>query len=291
MNPWILLIRPKTLWASLCPVAIAGIFIYRENFFSYKNIFIFLISLFCALSLQISSNIINDYFDGIKGTDKNRIGPTRVTQSQLLSLKQIKNTIIFALSLSTFLGAFLVFHGGIFFLILGILALFSCYFYTAGKKPLGYLGLGDILVFIFFGPVASYGTWYLCTQTHQLFPFLYSLVLGFLSVNILLCNNLRDAPQDTLCGKKTTIVRFGVHFGKTLYFLGIFSSFLIPLFHYMKEKNFIPLHLLTFFIAFPLFLKIKKAKKSEDYLSCLPQTSILLLIFTILTFLSFLIKI
>ncbi len=235
INVWVLAIRPRTLPAAVAPVLIGTAMAFMEE---RIKINIFLLTLAAAILIQIGTNLANDYFDYIKGTDNNeRKGPIRVMQSGLLTKKVIRISIIGVFLLASICGVFLIFVGGIPILIIGVLAILFGILYTAGPLPLGYIGLGDIFVLVFFGPVAVGGTFYLQTLNISLLAIIAGLAPGFLSVAILVTNNLRDLEADKKSGKKTLIVRFSYRFGIIEYFFSIIFAFLIPIILTLITRN------------------------------------------------------
>ena len=222
---WLVAIRPKTLSASLAPVIMAA---SLANYHGYSNFFILAITLLCALIIQIISNLVNDYCDFINGADSSsRLGPKRVMQSGLASTKQMKISIGAFVVVAIFLGAILIAHGGITVLIIGLLSLVFAFLYTAGPYPLGYYGFGDILVLIFFGPIATVGTYYLISMNYNMTALLLGFAPGFIATSLLAVNNLRDAAEDVKVGKKTLAVIFGANFARLEYVLGIILSLFI----------------------------------------------------------------
>ncbi|MCL5985254.1 MAG: 1,4-dihydroxy-2-naphthoate polyprenyltransferase, partial [Actinobacteria bacterium] len=223
---WFMAIRPKTLPAAAAPVIIGTAMAFSEE---KINILVFSLTLLAALLIQVGTNLANDYFDFIKGTDnRERVGPIRVTQSGLLSKKEVKISFILIFALAVACGIFLTFRGGIPILFIGMLAIICGIFYTAGPFPLGYIGLADIFVLIFFGPVAVGGTFYLQTLNINSNVIIAGIAPGLLSVAIITANNLRDIETDRKSGKKTLVVRFGYKFGVLEYYFCIIFSLLIP---------------------------------------------------------------
>ena len=192
-NPWILAARPKTLPAGAGPVLIGLGLVGSFNHINYP---IAALTLITALLLQISSNLINDYYDGVKGLDKeDRLGPPRAVALGLLPASTVKKGFIFTLSMAFLLGIGLMVRGGTPIIIIGFSSLFFAWAYTGGPFPLSYFGLGEIFAFIFFGPIAVYGTWYLQTLESG-FPSLDVLYMGasvgLISAALMGVNNLRD---------------------------------------------------------------------------------------------------
>ena len=155
---WVMASRPKTLPASIAPIVIGSAIAYKNGVFHFLSA---CFCLLCAVLIQIATNLCNDYFDFKKGADTNdRIGPTRVTQSGLISPYKVKTAFIFVFSLAILASLYLVYRGGWPIVLIGFLSISSGILYTAGPRPLGYIGLGELFVLIFFGPVAVAGTYY-----------------------------------------------------------------------------------------------------------------------------------
>lgn len=280
-NPWLLAIRPKTLGASLAPVLVGSAIAFHEGTFS---ILIFVVTLIGAMLLQIESNLVNDYFDFKKGSDtKERLGPIRVTSAGLVSPEQMKRAILLVALMCILNGAILIALAGLPILIIGLVSLLCAFLYTAGPLPLAYLGLGDVFVFIFFGPVAVVGTVYAQTQNWSFSALLASLPIGVLSVAILLVNNLRDFEEDKKSAKKTIVVRFGKRFSEKLYGNCLMLPFVIVLigqyFKYFPPMT--SLVLLVFFIDRTLTRDLFKAR-GQEYNPLLARTAKFLVVFSFL---------
>ena len=184
-----------------------------------------------ALLIQIGTNLSNDYFDFLKGSDtKERIGPARVTQAGLVSPEKMLYIFTFVFGLSMLIGVYLVNRGGWPIVIIGILSIASGILYTGGPIPIGYIGLGDIFVFIFFGPIALCGTFYVQAMELPFEVFIAGMGPGFLAISLLSINNLRDEPTDKKSGKKTLAVRFGPSFARGEYIFTFVMALLIPVF-------------------------------------------------------------
>ncbi len=226
MNPWLLAIRPKTLPAAIAPVVIGTAMAVGDGVEHFPSA---LAALFAALAIQIGTNLCNDYFDFKKGADtRERVGPVRVTQAGLIKPSTVLFAAIGAFILSFLACLYLVHRAGFAILILGIASIVSGIFYTAGKRPLGYLGLGELFVFIFFGPVAVGGTYFVQSFEINGAVVMAGLAPGFLSMAILAVNNLRDMDGDRRAGKMTLAVRFGRGFAGNEFLFCILASALTP---------------------------------------------------------------
>lgn len=232
---WLEAARPQTLAAALVPVLVGAALAYQADGLNWVNS---LVALSCAMLIQIGTNFANDYFDFIKGSDtEERIGFRRATASGLITPSQMLKATIVTMGLAFVLGLYLVWAAGWIVLIIGLLSLLFGILYTGGPFPLGYNGLGDIFVFIFFGLVAVMTTYYVNVLEWSEASFWASLAVGALCVNILVVNNLRDVEQDRKSGKKTLGVLFGETTLKMEYFLMVLLAFAIPP-HFFFQLNY-----------------------------------------------------
>ena len=226
MNPWILAIRPKTLPAAVAPVIIGTAMAFGDGLFHGPSA---LMALSAALCIQIGTNLANDYFDFKKGADTaDRKGPIRVTQAGLIKPQMVLIASIVFFILAALSSVYLIHRAGTWILLIAVASIVSGIFYTAGPKPLGYLGLGDLFVLIFFGPVAVGGTYFTQALEINWSVIVAGLAPGFLSVAILVINNLRDIDSDRKAGKRTLAVRFGKSFAMSEYLFCIIAATLIP---------------------------------------------------------------
>lgn len=215
MKNWLLAIRPKTLFASLAPVLLGLAVAFYET--AKIHSIIAILTICCALFLQVASNLANDYLDAARGVDgEDRLGPTRVTSAGLIDHKKVKFALIATLIISLLLGIYLMFTGGIIIVIIGLLSLYFAYGYTGGPFPLSYNGLGEVAAFVFYGIFAVFGTIYLQTGKVSALSLLAGIGPGFISACILAVNNLRDIKSDTASKKRTIAVRFGEGFQRKL---------------------------------------------------------------------------
>jgi len=226
MNPWIIAIRPKTLPAAIAPVVIGTAMATGDGLFHWPSA---LMALSAALCIQIGTNLANDYFDFKKGADTDdRKGPTRVTQAGLIKPPIVLLASIVFFVLAALSSIYLIHRAGTCILIIAVASIISGIFYTAGPRPLGYLGLGDLLVLIFFGPVAVGGTYFTQALEINWAVIVAGLAPGFLSMAILAVNNLRDIETDRRAGKLTLAVRFGRGFAMSEYLFCIIAATLTP---------------------------------------------------------------
>jgi 1,4-dihydroxy-2-naphthoate polyprenyltransferase len=225
-SPWLLAARPKTLPASIAPVLVGTALAAREGTFSVP---VFLATLAAAVLLQIGANFANDVFDFLKGADKARVGPTRVTQSGLLTPKQMLTGTAVVFVLAALVGVYLVSVGGMPILIVGLCAIVAAVAYTAGPFPLAYNGLGDVFAFLFFGLVAVTGTYFLQAGRLSELAFLCAIPTALLVTNIIVVNNLRDIDTDRSANKRTLAVRIGDPNTRREYVLFVIIAFATPL--------------------------------------------------------------
>lgn len=228
---WFLAARPKTLWASVAPVVVGAAMAEGDGVFHAPSA---LTALACAVLIQVATNFANDLFDFEKGADtESRQGPLRVTQAGFVTPGTMKRGIAAVLTLTLLGGLYLVWRGGWPAALIGLFSVAAGLLYTGGPRPLGYLGLGDLFVLVFFGPVAVAGTYYVQTLSVNLTVVAAGLAPGLLSVAILAVNNLRDADEDRRTGKRTLAVRFGRGFVRAEYVAAVVAACLLPLALYL----------------------------------------------------------
>ncbi len=279
---WILAARPKTLWAAIAPVIIGTAMAINAG---GGHGLAAIAALTSALFIQIGTNLANDYFDFKKGADTiERLGPTRVTQTGLLSPEQVKMAAHLAFKIAFLIGIYLVIRGGWPIVIIGLLSIFFGIIYTGGPFPLGYKGLGELFVLIFFGPVAVGGTYYVQTLSINWQVILAGFAPGLLAVAILTVNNLRDIESDTTAGKKTLAVRWGASYCKIQYTLAIFLASIIPVIISLKTSShpYVTLAALTILMAIPLLKKVFTYQSAPELNRVLESTGRLLLLYSLL---------
>ena len=224
MNKWIIGARPRTLPAAIAPVLVATAYA-GSNWEPIRALSALLVS----LALQIGVNYANDYSDGIRGTDDSRIGPVRLTASGLASPKSVRAAALISFLFAVLVGLTLAAATSWWIILVGALAINAAWGYTGGAKPYGYVGLGEISVFIFFGIVATVGSYYVQTEELNLQIFMVAIPMGSLACAILAINNLRDRAQDEVVGKKTLAVRLGDSGARKLYIALLISAHLFAL--------------------------------------------------------------
>jgi 1,4-dihydroxy-2-naphthoate octaprenyltransferase len=226
MHAWLMAARPKTLAAAIVPVLVGTAVAVAEGSFAAPQA---LAALVGASLIQIGTNFANDYFDHQKGADNDdRLGPTRVVQAGLISAHAVKQATTLTFGLAAAVGVYLIWVGGWPILLIGVASILSGLAYTGGPYPLGYNGLGDVFVFVFFGLVAVTGTYYVQALTWSTSALIASVPIGLLSTAILVVNNYRDVDTDRAAGKKTLAVRLGRPATRLQYALLIVGAYVVP---------------------------------------------------------------
>ena len=244
---WVLAARPQTLPAAAAPIVVGAGLAWHEGVFALLPT---LAAFVGAALIQIGTNFANDYYDAIQGADTEaREGFTRVTQSGLIAPGRVKQAMYLTFAAAIVVGSYLVYVGGLPILVIGLLSVVSGIAYTGGPYPLGYHGLGDLFVFLFFGVIAVMGTYYVQATAVLAAPlstaippdtvtwlaFLASLPVAALSTNILVVNNIRDREEDATTGKRTLAVRFGYRFSR-LQFAGLAGlAYAVPVWLWLAE--------------------------------------------------------
>ncbi len=274
MNKWIIGARVRTLPAAIAPVLVATAYA-GSNWDPIPALSALLVS----LALQIGVNYANDYSDGIRGTDDSRIGPVRLTASGLASPKAVRNAALISFLFAAVIGLTLAIATSWWIILVGALAIGAAWGYTGGANPYGYKGLGEISVFLFFGIVATTGSYFVQTEELNLAIFIIAIPMGSLACAILAINNLRDRAQDEIVGKKTLAVRLGDRGARRLYIALLISA------HIFALLTFKPAALLTLLAApltWNLARGVSRCASGGDLIPYLAKTGKLQLVFAIL---------
>lgn len=226
LRAWFAAARPATLPAAVVPVLVGTAAATRDGLFRLGP---FLAALGASVLIQIGTNLANDYFDHQKGADTaERLGPKRLIQNAVATPQQVLLATLLCFGASALIGLYLVFVGGWPILIIGVLSILSGLAYTGGPYPLGYNGLGDLFVFVFFGLVAVAGTYYLHAGTVDVLAWWAAIPVGLLVTNILVVNNVRDINTDRAVGKRTLATRIGRRATRVQYVLFFVVAYLVP---------------------------------------------------------------
>lgn len=283
---WLRIIRPQTLFASLCPVLV-GLMVTHQ-FVGRVEPFTAVMTASCALALQILSNLINDYYDFKRGTDKKgRLGFKRALAEGLVSERAMRTACFITLVVSLLLGSVLCYIGGWPIVAIGVTALLFAWLYTATSYSLSYLGIADIFVFLYYGVIASWGTVWLqiCNIEYssdcQIVAVFAGAVCGLISMCVLVINNIRDIEDDRLVGKRTIPVRVGKRAA-----LGLLAVIvlLMPLFAALAFG--FSWAVAVIIPACFLYYKVLKAEGTQ-YNTCLLMAGIVNLIYVCLVWLSY----
>ena len=290
LNTWITAFRLRTLPLALSSIGMGSFLAASEGQF---NIWIFVFCSLTTILLQVLSNLANDYGDSIHGADHSeRSGPSRMVQSGAITIVQMRSAIVLMSILAFSSGIALLYisfgwnlESFLFFLVLGVLAIIAAIAYTAGNKPYGYMGLGDLSVMIFFGLVGVLGSFYLYTQRLELHYLLPAYACGAFAVGVLNVNNIRDIESDRKAGKYSVPVRIGrenaVKYHIFLLVSGAVAAIIFTVLNYQSPWQWL------FIISFPLFFKnlmaVKKYSQPQELDPYLKQLAISTLLF-VLTF-------
>ncbi|MBO2544383.1 1,4-dihydroxy-2-naphthoate octaprenyltransferase [Salegentibacter sp. BDJ18] len=282
INSWISAARLRTLPLSVSGIIVGTTIAVNEGVFS---ITIFSLALATTLGLQVLSNFANDYGDGVKGTDnEDRVGPQRAIQSGLISQKEMFQGIVITAIVTLLFAVLLIYAAfgkenlgyALFFFLLGVGAIAAAIKYTVGKSAYGYRGLGDVFVFIFFGLVAVYGSYFLYAHQWNWLVMLPSFSIGFLSMGVLNLNNMRDRISDEKAGKNTLVVKLGAKNAKNYHYALILGAILcLVLFTVLTLESVNDFFYLPAFI--PLIMHLKRVVENENATLLDPELKILAL--------------
>jgi len=267
---WIEGARLRTLPLAISPIAIgAGAASAAKSF----DLTLTLLALAVAMFLQIGVNFANDYSDGIRGTDEHRVGPLRLTGSKSVRPQAVKFAAFLFFALAAVAGLVIVLiTQQWWFIAVGVAAILAAWFYTGGKSPYGYSGLGEIAVFVFFGLVATYGTAFIQIRAFDLNALLGSMAAGFFASAVLMVNNIRDIDTDRHVGKRTLAVKVGKAGAKAIYFALLW----LPMVILLPYPFIYPATLLAWasvLLVLPATLIVAKPQGPKDLILALKLTS------------------
>ena len=275
---WIKGARLRTLPLAVAPILIGAGTAQVAGKFNFGFV---LLALTVALFLQIGVNYSNDYSDGIRGTDKNRVGPARLTGGGFVEPKKVRNAAFASFALAGVFGLVVtVLTSQWWFILVGLVCILAAWFYTGGKNPYGYAGLGEVIVFIFFGLVATIGTDYVQTLEINFLSVLGGIAAGCFATAVLLINNIRDIDTDRLSGKKTLSTRIGKKASLALFVLLTWAPFTVvsPLW-FIAPATFV-VNILVLPVLIINIIAVS-AKKPKDQILALQLTSFTALLFAL----------
>jgi 1,4-dihydroxy-2-naphthoate polyprenyltransferase len=256
---WLMAARPKTLAAGAAPVVLGSALAFADGRFAALPA---LAALVCALLMQIASNLINDLYDFRKGADTaSRLGPPRAVASGLISEQAVVRAAWIVCGTAFVLGQYLVWVGGWEILMIGVISLVAAWAYTGGTMSLAYLGLGEVCAFVFFGVIPVCGTYFVQAHVWSCEALLVALVPAALSANILMTNNIRDIPSDSVAGKRTMPVRLGARTARALYVLLTALALAMPLVLWLVGNS---VWLLLGLLALPQAVRACRALYASD---------------------------
>ena len=281
LQAWLLASRPATLAAAVVPILVGCACAIA---ISAVSLLPALATLCAALLIQVGTNFVNDVVDYEKGADTHtRVGPVRVTQAQLLTPRQIRTGTLVVFAFAICLGIYLAILGGWPIVLVGIASIVAGIAYTAGPYPLGYHGLGDVFVFVFFGFVAVCGTAYIQLGHIPILAWWAAIPVGALTTAILCVNNLRDQHTDKTAGKRTLAVRLGQRAVRCEYLILLVTSYSVPLgLAWSFDDAWLLLPCVSSPIAMVLIRNLHRASDGSTYNHILVHTAQLLLLHGIL---------
>ena len=263
---WIAGARPRTLPAAVVPVAVGGACALEAPDQVWWRL---ALALVVSLALQVGVNYANDYSDGVKGTDEKRVGPLRLVGSGLASPSTVKRAAFMALGVAGIAGLVLAAETTWWLLLVGAAAMIAAWTYTGGPKPYGYIGLGELFVFIFFGVVATIGSTFVVIEDVTATSVLASVAVGLFACALLVINNLRDIPGDTVAGKRTLAVRLGDTRTRGLFYIELLLAIVVIVISAVTSNGFALLGILGVLAAFPAVSMVRQGAKGRDLIPVL----------------------
>ncbi|HET9543316.1 MAG TPA: 1,4-dihydroxy-2-naphthoate polyprenyltransferase [Acidimicrobiales bacterium] len=268
MNPWVAGARPRTLPAAVVPVAVGTAVAVGEGIVVWRLV----AALIVALAIQVGTNFANDYQDGVRGTDDVRVGPVRLVASGLASASDVRTAALASFGVAAVFGLALAAVVGWELVLVGLLSFAAGWLYTGGPKPYGYLGLGEVFVFVFFGLVATVGSFYVQTSEVTALAVCAAVPVGLLATALLVVNNLRDIPTDTEAGKRTLAVRLGDRTTRIVYVTMLVDVFLLVIVLAVTARMPALLGLVGIVFAIPPIRRVRAGAKGPELIPVLGAT-------------------
>ena len=278
---WFGAMRPRTLPAAVAPVLVGSSLAWTNYAFDATAAGVCLLF---ALLIQIGTNFANDYYDAIKGADtSDRVGPVRAVAAGLIKAETMHRAMYLVLAVAFTLGLALIFWGGPWLLIIGVASVLCAIAYTGGPYPLGYNGLGDVFVFIFFGLVAVGTTFYVQAGYVSGESLAWSVPIGLLAANILVVNNYRDMDTDRVAGKRTLVVRWGRGFARLQFNVSLLIALLLPVYFAVRTGNFwLLLPSILGLMAYGQSRRLQNSKTPSELIELLGDSGKLLALYALL---------
>ena len=283
-NVWVLGARPKTLGAAIAPVIVGTAMAAPVGNISFIN---GLLAAIVGLALQVGVNFANDYSDGIKGSDAVRVGPTRLVASGLASAAAVKRAAMISFLVAAVAGLLLAYRVNWWLLAVGVAAIIAAWYYTGGKSPYGYRGFGEVSVFVFFGLVATVGSYFVQTEQISLTSMAAGVSLGLLSMALLIVNNLRDLATDKAANKQTLAVKLGDRKTRLFYLISVIGAIIVSMLLAITAPL-AALSGLLVLIAMQPIRDVVAGATGKDLIQTLQQTNRLLILLGIILAVSFL---
>jgi len=283
MNPWILGARPRTLPAAVVPVALGAAAAVGEAGPGGAPWWRAGLALVVSLALQVGVNYANDYSDGVRGTDEVRVGPARLVAGGLASAAAVKRAAFVAFGVAAVCGLVLALATTLWLVAVGALAILAGWFYTGGPRPYGYLGLGEVFVFVFFGLVATAGTTFVLLETITPTAWWAGCAAGSLACALLVVNNLRDIPTDSVVGKRTLAVRLGDARTRHFYVLLLVAAWLLVVVIAVSDRPAAAIGLVGVVAAAPAVRAVRSGAVGRDLIAVLGVTGRVQLVTGLLT--------
>ena len=285
-NKWWIGARPKTLGAAIAPVVVGTAIGANEANLDYVAA---ALAAIVGLAMQVAVNYANDYSDGVKGSDAVRTGPIRLVASGLATAAQVKRAAMISFLIAATAGLALAYLINWWLIAVGAISILAAWFYTGGKSPYGYRGFGEVSVFIFFGLVATLGSYYVQAEKVSPTALVAGISIGLLSMALLIVNNLRDLPTDKAANKRTLAVKLGDRKTRLLYLVTVISAIVLAMLLAFSAP-FAALSGLLILVAMPPIRDVVAGATGKNLIPTLQQTNRLLILLGLILAISFLLS-
>lgn len=285
-NKWWIGARPKTLGAAIAPVVVGTAIGANEANLDYVAA---ALAAIVGLAMQVAVNYANDYSDGVKGSDAVRTGPIRLVASGLATAAQVKRAAMISFLIAATAGLALAYLINWWLIAVGAISILAAWFYTGGKSPYGYRGFGEVSVFIFFGLVATLGSYYVQAEKVSPTALVAGISIGLLSMALLIVNNLRDLPTDKAANKRTLAVKLGDRKTRLLYLVTVISAIVLAMLLAFSAPL-AALSGLLILVAMPPIRDVVAGATGKNLIPTLQQTNRLLILLGLILAFSFLLS-